>query len=137
VIIVPYIDENFTNLGKKYWKEAGLDHKIDLRLGDATQTLQSLIDDPANVGSFDFAFIDADKTNYLTYYEQLLTLLKSGGFMMFDNTLWNGRIANPADRENDANTKHLWGLLQTMKADTRVEMHSLCIGDGLTIVTKK
>ena len=63
------IGEDFTNLAKKYWKEAGLDHKIDLRLGDAVQALDLIISDEQNLGSFDFAFVDADKTNYLTYYE--------------------------------------------------------------------
>ena len=97
------ISEEWTNLGKKYWKEAGVDHKIDLILGDACETLDNLIEDPSNLDSFDFAFIDADKPNYPKYYEKLLQLLKPNGFIMVDNVLWGGSVVGDI-KQTDKNT---------------------------------
>ncbi len=89
-IIACDINEEYTAVGRRYWKEAGVDQKIDLRIGPALGTLDELL--KANqAGTFDFAFIDADKTNYDNYYERALQLLRAGGLIAIDNTLWSGQ----------------------------------------------
>lgn len=88
------ISEDYTNLGKKYWQLAGVDHKIDLQLGSGLEILNNLLKDESNHGSFDFAYIDADKTNYGNYFLALKSLLRKGGFIMIDNILWSGRVAD-------------------------------------------
>ena len=84
------ISEDFTSIGRKYWKEAGVDHKIDLRLGPAVEILDALCLDKNNLEAFDFAYIDADKQNYLNYYQRIMKLLKPNGFIMLDNVIWKG-----------------------------------------------
>ena len=93
-IIACDVNEEWTSIGRRYWKEAGVDHKIDLRLQPALQTLDSLIV-AGESGTYDYAFIDADKPNYDAYYERVLQLLRPGGLMVIDNVLWSGRVADP------------------------------------------
>src|SRR5215813_5488595 len=95
-IVACDISEEYTSMGKRYWKEAGVDHKIDLRLRPAVETLDELLNG-GQAGAFDFAFIDADKTNYENYYERALKLLRTGGLIAVDNTIWSARVADPAE----------------------------------------
>ena len=131
------ISEEFTNLGKKYWKEAGVDFIIDLRLGSGVDILDKMIQDPENLETFDFAYIDADKINYQNYYDRILKLLKRGGFIMFDNVVWKGYIIDEEKRANDANTKALVDLVAFVKQDERVQCHTIMLADGVTIAYKK
>ena len=131
------VDENFTNLGKKYWKEADVEDRIQLRLDGGIKVLDELIADPSHVGTFDFAYVDADKSNYINYFERLAKLLRPGGFIMFDNVLWYGNVADPALRESDLNTKTLHDVVQAALNDARFETHSILFSDGLCIAQKK
>ena len=106
-------------------------------MGDAVESLRTLVDDTNNHGTFDFGYIDANKVGYNTYYEGIIKLLKSGGFLMMDNTLWDGKVVDPEKRENDAETKAIHEVVQRALRDTRVETHSISISDGFTIVYKK
>jgi predicted O-methyltransferase YrrM len=127
------ISEEWTNIAKRYWQEAGVADRIDLRLAPAQETLASLIDGES--GSFDFAFIDADKGNYGVYYEQALQLLKPGGLLAIDNVLWNGAVADPDI--HDADTEAIRALNAKIHADERVTLSLVPIGDGLTLAVKR
>lgn len=127
------ISPDFTAVARRYWKEAGVDHMIDLRLRPALDTLRELIA-AGERASFDFAFIDADKTNYDNYYECALELIRTGGLIMIDNTLWSGRVAD--DRENDADTVALRALNKKLHADARVSLSMLPFSDGVTLALK-
>jgi predicted O-methyltransferase YrrM len=107
---------------------------MDLRIAPALETLDKLIDDP-DAGQFDFAFIDADKTNNDNYYERCLKLLKSGGLISFDNTLWDGKVADPSERDED--TSSLRALNRKLLADDRIDLSLVPIGDGLTLCRKR
>jgi caffeoyl-CoA O-methyltransferase len=133
-IVACDISEEYTRIARRYWREAAVEDRIVLRLGPATETLSSLAAE-GYAGSFDFAFIDADKENYLTYYEQVLVLLRRGGIVAFDNTLWNGRVADPADHAET--TRSIRALNERVFADERVSMTLVPIGDGLTLVRKR
>lgn len=123
----------WTAMAKKYWQQAGLEDRINLKLGDASATLQSLIDE-GQEGTFDFIFIDADKQNYPHYYELSLKLLRAGGLIAVDNTLWSGDVADP---ENDEpGTRAIRRFNEMLKQDDRVEISLVTIGDGLTLVHK-
>ena len=126
------VSESWTRIGKPYWKDAGVENKIDLRIGPASETLQELID--GGEGDFDFAFIDADKENYQTYYEQCLHLLKVGGVIAIDNVLWGGRAAD--ESVNDESTLAIRALNDFVTADARVFSTMLPMGDGLTLAIK-
>jgi predicted O-methyltransferase YrrM len=127
------IDEETTAIAQRYWAEAGVDNKIELRLGPAEDSLRNLIDG-GDQGSFDFMFIDADKTGYPTYYEMGLQLLRPGGVLAFDNVLWAGRVADPGAGDND--TQALKALNVLLHADPRVDISMVPIGDGLTLARK-
>lgn len=129
------VSEEFTSLARKYWKLNNVDHKIELTLAPAVDSLSAIVNDQANLGTFDFAYIDADKNNYMNYYELMLKLLKPNGFIIFDNTLWNNRVLDP-EKNNDENTTSLAKLNKFLQADTRVSINMLNIGDGMTIVRK-
>ncbi|MFP5344744.1 MAG: class I SAM-dependent methyltransferase, partial [Gammaproteobacteria bacterium] len=113
------MSEEWTNIARRYWQEAGVAHKIDLRLAPALQTLDRLLRD-GETGTFDFVFIDADKTNYGNYYERALQLLRTGGLMVIDNVLWSGDVANPAVQDED--TRALRALNEKLHHDARIEL---------------
>ena len=125
--------DEWTLVAKKYWQQAGLEDRIDFRLGDAARTLQALIDE-GQAGTFDFIFIDADKQNYPRYYELSLSLLRAGGLMAVDNTLWSGDVADPENME--PGTRAIRRFNEMLKQDERVEISLVPIGDGLTLVHK-
>lgn len=128
------ISDEFTRVGRPFWEEAGVAHKIDLRLGPAVESLDALLE--AREGSsFDFAFIDADKTNYDAYYERVLQLVRTGGLIVFDNVLWHGKIID--DSVNDADTLALRALNAKIHADPRVSISMLPLGDGMTLAVKR
>lgn len=124
--------EEWTSVARKYWKLAGLENRISLHVQDASKTLQMLVEKDA--GMFDFIFIDADKQNYELYYEHSLTLLRTGGLLAVDNTLWSGKVADP---ENDEpGTRAIRRFNEKIKNDDRVIISLLPIGDGLTLIYK-
>lgn len=127
-------DVRFPKVGMPYWAEAGVDHKIDLRMGEAEIGLNDLL---LEVGpnSFDFAFIDADKARYMYYYEKCLKLVRPGGVICVDNVLWYGRVVDETDTTHQ--TEAIRVINKHIQADARVEMSMLPIGDGLTVVLKK
>ncbi len=126
-------DPEATKVARRYWQEAGVEAKIDFRLAPALETLDHLIAQGES-GSFDFAFIDADKRNYHNYYERALTLLRPGGLVAIDNVLWFGSVADPQD--TDARTVAIREFNQKLHQDTRVEISLLAIADGLTLAFK-
>ncbi|MGD8567074.1 MAG: class I SAM-dependent methyltransferase [Gammaproteobacteria bacterium] len=127
-------NEEWTKMAIDYWRQAGVDHKITLRLAPALDTLKQLVDD-AQQNSFDAAFIDADKTNILNYYEYCLTLLRPGGLIMIDNVLWGGSVADPAKQDDDTNAIREANAF--VFEDERVDVSLVPIGDGLTLARKK
>jgi predicted O-methyltransferase YrrM len=128
------ISDEYTRIARRYWAEAEVTNKIDLRIGPASQTLDKVIAEGGS-GKYDFAFIDADKTGYPGYYEQCLKLLRPGGAMALDNMLSRGRVMNPATDDPDAGT--LAALNRSIYEDTRVDAMLLPFGDGLTLAVKK
>jgi len=132
-IVACDISEEYTSVARRYWKEAGVDSRIDLRLGPALDTLRRMIERGEN--NFDFAFIDADKTNYANYYECALQLLRPGGLIMVDNVLWSGRVADPA--ENDADTVALRRFNEKLHGDSRIDLSMIPLGDGVTLARKR
>jgi predicted O-methyltransferase YrrM len=133
-IIACDVSEEWTAIARRYWKKAGVDAKIDLRLGPAIATLDALIAEGQS-GRFDFAFIDADKGNYLEYYERCLALLRPGGLIAADNTLWSGDVADAANQKPD--TVALRTFNDALHRDERVDIALLPIGDGLTLARKR
>lgn len=128
------ISPQWTSIAEKYWARAGLENKIDLYSQPAAQTLQKLLDDGAEK-SFDFMFIDADKQNYIMYYELALRLLRKGGLIAVDNTLWSGAVADPENTE--PGTRAIRRFNEMLKQDDRVSQSLLTIGDGLTLILKE
>ena len=128
------ISPQWTDIAEKYWVLAGLENKIDLYIQPAEQTLQVLLDDGAE-RSFDFIFIDADKQNYIMYYEMALRLLRKGGMIAVDNTLWSGAVADPENTE--AGTRAIRRFNEMIKNDDRVSQSLLTICDGLTLILKE
>ncbi|HUH29784.1 MAG TPA: class I SAM-dependent methyltransferase [Rhodanobacter sp.] len=127
------VSAEWTAVAGRYWREAGVDARIDLHLGPAAETLETLLA-AGNAGSFDFAFIDADKTGYDGYYEACLQLLHPGGVLALDNMLWGGAVADPA--QNDPDTVALRALNAKVYADARVDASLLTVGDGVLLVRK-
>lgn len=123
------INEEWTAIGKPFWKKAGVEKKIDLRIGPALETLKRL------KGPFDFVFIDADKTNYANYYEACLKLVRRGGIIAVDNTLWSGWVTDPGQR--DADTVALRAFNHKLHKDERVALSLLPQGDGVTLALKR
>lgn len=126
--------EEWTAIALRYWKEAGLDGKIRLRLGDAIETLDKLLMENG-AGSFDFAFIDADKKSYDGYYERCLQLVRPGGLILLDNMLWKGKVADPDTMDNQAVI--LRSLNEKIRHDDRVQACLLTIGDGVMIARRR
>lgn len=127
------VSKEFTDVARRYWAKAGIAERIDLRLGPALDSLATLA--KTDAGSFDMAFIDADKSNYPHYYEAVLGLLRPGGVLLIDNVLWGGDVADAA--VNDQETTTLRALNAKVKSDSRVEFCLLPIADGLTLIRKK
>jgi caffeoyl-CoA O-methyltransferase len=127
------INDDYVGIGKPFWRQAGVAAKIDLRLAPARQTLQSELEH-GHGGTYDFAFIDADKTGYDAYYELCLQLLRPGGLIAIDNTLWSGRVAHAAA---DDDTAALQRLNDKLHADARIDLALLSVGDGLTLARKR
>lgn len=132
-IVACDISEEWTQIARRYWAETGVSHKIDLRLAPAVETLDHLVAS-GEAGTFDFAFIDADKQNYESYYEKAFQLVRRGGLIAIDNTLWSGRVADPDDM--DPSTRAVREFNEMLSADSRVEMTLVPIADGLTLVRK-
>ena len=132
-IIACDVNDEWTNIARRYWQEAGVAQKIELRLAPALKTLDELLAEN-RAGTFDFAFIDADKENYLAYYERCLKLLRRGGLIAVDNTLWSGRVAEPENHEAD--TVALREFNSKLHHDQRVALSLLPIADGLTLALK-
>ncbi len=128
------VSEEFTRHAREAWREAGVEDKIELRLAPARETLAQLIE-CGEAGHFDFAFIDADKSNYPHYYEAALELLRPGGLIAVDNTLWSGHVADPADTDED--TQAIRAFNDRVHADERVDVSLVPIGDGLTLARKR
>ena len=128
------ISPQWTSIAEKFWALAGLEEKIELYTQPAEQTLQKLLDDGAEK-TFDFIFIDADKQNYISYYEMALRLLRKGGIIAVDNTLWSGAVADPENIE--PGTRAIRRFNDMLKEDRRVSSSLLTIGDGLTLILKE
>jgi len=128
------ISEAFTSIGRRYWAEAGVSQKIELRLGPALETLDGLLAE-GTAETFDFMFIDADKENYDGYYERGLVLLRAGGLMAIDNVLWHGAVADGA--RTDPETEAIRALNEKVHGDERVAISLVPIGDGLTLARKR
>lgn len=126
--------EEWTAVARDYWTKAGVDDRIDLRLGDGSALLEELLEQRGS-DSFDLAFIDADKANYDTYYERCLELLRPGGLVAIDNTLWSGSVADPDD--DDPDTRAIRALNEKLSDDDRVDISLVPIGDGLTLARKR
>ncbi|HEU0140734.1 MAG TPA: class I SAM-dependent methyltransferase [Bryobacteraceae bacterium] len=126
--------EEFTSMARRYWREAGVEHKIDLRLGPALDTLDGLLSERRK-GTFDLAFIDADKQNYDNYYERALLLIRPGGLIAIDNVLWHGVVID--ETTNDDSTIAIRTFNRKIHQDDRVWVSMVPIGDGLTLVLKK
>jgi len=125
--------EEYTARARRTWREAGVEDRIELRLGPALETLDSLIA-KGGAGTFDLAFIDADKANYDAYYERSLVLLRRGGLVAADNVLWHGRVADPADHEPDNDAVRAFN--HKLHADARVCLSVATMGDGLALACK-
>jgi predicted O-methyltransferase YrrM len=128
------VSEEFTRVARKYWKLAKVEKKITLTLAPATATIARLLE-AGHAGTFDFAFIDADKSNYDAYYEGVLKLLRKGGLIAIDNVLWGGAVADP--KKNSPDTKAIRRLNAKIHKDKRVSASLLPIGDGLTLARKR
>jgi caffeoyl-CoA O-methyltransferase len=128
------ISEEYTAVARRYWQEAGIADRIDLKLGPALATLDTLLA-KGEAGKFDFAFIDADKTNYDGYYERTLRLVRPGGLIAIDNVLWGGDVAKP--EQNDEDTQAIRAINEKIRNDERVTLALAPIGDGLTLARKR
>jgi predicted O-methyltransferase YrrM len=128
------ISREWTDIARSFWERAGIAERIDLRIAPALDTLRELRNG-GRAGTFDMAFIDADKTNYPVYFERCLELVRPGGLLLFDNTLWSGAVADPDDREPD--TEGIRELNRILLQNERVSISLVPIGDGLTLVRKR
>ncbi|MBD2344572.1 class I SAM-dependent methyltransferase [Anabaena subtropica] len=128
------ISEEFTAIARRYWQQAGVADKIDLHLAPALETLDKLLA-VGEAETFDFAFIDADKSNYENYYERSLQLIRPGGLIAIDNVLWSGRVADPEIQDN--RTQKIRAFNQKLFQDQRITLSLIPIGDGLTLARKK
>ncbi len=128
------ISEEHTAIARRHWQAAGVAGKIELALGPALETLDARLA-RGEAGRYDFAFIDADKVNYAAYYERLLQLVRPGGIIAVDNTLWSGAVADPANR--DAATEAIRAFNERLHGDPRVELSLLPLADGLTLAWRR
>ena len=128
------LNEEYTGVARRYWKEAGVDYKIDLRLAPAVETLDQLIREGGQ-GRFDFVFIDADKQNYWNYFERSLVLLRQGGLITVDNVLWSGKVADPNTDDKDAQAIRVFN--ERLKSDERIFLSLIPVADGLSLAMKR
>jgi predicted O-methyltransferase YrrM len=134
-IVACDVSDEFTSIARQYWQEAGVANKISLYVAPALETLDRLIAN-GEAGTFDFAFIDADKNNYGAYYDRCFQLVRQGGLILVDNVLWYGRVADPG-MDNDKRTQAIKQINQQIYHDDRVQISLIPIGDGLTIARKR
>lgn len=134
LLITCDVSEEWTSVGRPFWREAGVEARIDLRLGPALETLDALLKQGAH-GSFDFAFVDADKPNYGAYYENLLELLRPGGLIAVDNTL--ALAGEPVMTQQTANAKAMCAFNDFIRDDARVDVAMLTVGEGVTLLRKR
>jgi predicted O-methyltransferase YrrM len=134
-IVACDVSDEFTAIARKYWQAAGVSEKIDLQIAPALETLDRLLAN-GEAGTFDFAFIDADKNNYAAYYDRCFDLVRQGGLILVDNVLWYGRVIDPTMNE-DKRTQAIKEINQQIYQDDRVQISLIPIGDGLTIARKK
>jgi caffeoyl-CoA O-methyltransferase len=130
------VSEEWTSVGRRYWERAGVADRIELHIGPAAETLPTIDLCGPEGGGVDLVFIDADKSGYWTYFEILVPLMRTGGLMLVDNTLWSGAVLQPAGAD-DADTAALQRFNDDVAADTRVESYLLPVSDGLTLVRKR
>lgn len=128
------VSEEWTAIARRYWQEAGVSDRIDLRISPALESLDALIAD-GEQGAFDFAFIDADKQNYTAYYERCLELMRPGGVIAVDNVLWSGSVADPGN--NDPDTEAIREFNRALYGDERIDLSLVPIADGLTLAVKR
>jgi predicted O-methyltransferase YrrM len=128
------VSEEYTSIARRHWQAAGVADRIELVIAPAKDTLDARLA-AGEADRYDFAFIDADKTGYLAYYERLMKLLRPGGLIVVDNTLWSGRVANPGER--DADTVALREFNDVLHKDPRIELTLLPVGDGLTLARRR
>ncbi len=133
-VIACDISDQYVAIAQEFWQKAGVDHKIDLRIAPALDTLDQLIA-AEEIGTFDFVFIDADKRNYENYYERSLTLVRPGGLILIDNVLWSGQVAAPTDQ--DKRTQAIREFNEKLYHDDRISLSVLAIADGLTLALKR
>jgi predicted O-methyltransferase YrrM len=128
------VSEEWTQIARRYWRDAGVADRIELHLRPAIETLDALVRE-GQTGRFDFAFIDADKTRYDAYYERALVLIRQGGLIAIDNVLWSGAVADP--KQNDSETAALKALNLKIRDDARVDAVLVSIGDGVMLARKR
>ncbi len=133
-VIACDVNEEWTTMARRYWAEAGVAHKVDLRMAPALQTLDKLLAE-GQAGTFDFVFIDADKENYYAYYERSLELLRGGGLIAVDNVLWSGKVLDPQWIDRD--TRSIRAFNSKLLSDDRVLLSMIPIADGLTLAWKR
>ena len=132
-IVACDVSEEFTSIARRYWQQAGVADKIDLHIAPALETLDKLLT-AGEAGTFDFAFIDADKSNYDNYYEQCLELIRPGGLIAIDNVLWSGKVADTEIQDNQTNK--IRDLNRKLHEDSRITLSLVPIADGLTLAIK-
>ena len=133
-IVACDVSEEWTAIARRYWQKAGVAERIELRLGPAAQTLDAMLA-RGEAGRHDFAFIDADKSSYRDYYEKCLELMRPGGLIAVDNTLWSGEVADPSRQGRD--TRALRAFNDALARDDRVDLAMLTVGDGVTLARKR
>lgn len=133
-IVTCDVNEEYTRMARRFWAEAGIANRVDLRIAPAIQSLDGLIAEGARA-SFDFAFIDADKENYEGYYERCLTLVRPGGLIAVDNALWDGRVVDP--EADDPDTQAIRAFNARLHGDERIGLSLVPIGDGLILARKR
>ena len=132
-IVACDVSEEYTSVARRYWQQAGVADKIDLHIAPALETLDNLLT-TGEAGTFDFAFIDADKSNYDNYYEQCLELIRPGGLIAIDNVLWSGKVADTEIQDNQTNK--IRDLNRKLHEDSRITLSLVPIADGLTLAMK-